>query len=160
MTISIYDVCIPALTRGLANMSVFLDKGGAYAEARKFDTLVFSQARLFPDMHPLARQVQIACDTTKGAAARLAGLNIDGIRIANFVICGLSGGIGGVDQPADHAGAVADRVQFLEPDCHRPALAKPFGIAWAGACWACRGCRRGNRPRIVVRADAAGRGCG
>ena len=76
MTISIYDVCIPALTRGLANMSVFLDKGGAYAEARKFDTLVFSQARLFPDMHPLARQVQIACDTAKGAAARLAQVEI------------------------------------------------------------------------------------
>ena len=37
---------------------------------------VLAQARLFPDMHPLTRQVQIACDTAKGAAARLAGIEI------------------------------------------------------------------------------------
>jgi len=76
MAISIYDVCIPALTRGLANLSALLDKGAANAEAKKFDTLVFAQARLFPDMHPLSRQVQIACDTAKGAGARLAQVEI------------------------------------------------------------------------------------
>jgi hypothetical protein len=76
MAISIYDVSIPALTRGLINMSAFLDKAAVQAETRKFDTLVLAQARLFPDMHPLSRQVQIACDTAKGAGARLAQVEI------------------------------------------------------------------------------------
>jgi len=76
MTISLYDLSIPALTRGLTNMSALLDKAAAHAENKKFDTLAFVQARLFPDMHPLSRQVQIACDTAKGAGARLAQVEI------------------------------------------------------------------------------------
>ena len=72
MSISLYEVCIPALTRGLTNLSGFLDKAAAYAEAKKFDSAVLAQLRLFPDMHPLSRQVQIACDTAKGAVGRLA----------------------------------------------------------------------------------------
>ena len=76
MTISMYDICIPALTRGLNNLSAILDKASAHAEARKFDSLVLAQSRLFPDMHPLTRQVQIACDTAKGAAGRLAQAEI------------------------------------------------------------------------------------
>lgn len=76
MAISMYEISIPALTRGLHNMSAFLDKAAAHAETKKYDTAVLAQARLFPDMHPLARQVQIACDTAKGAAARLAQAEI------------------------------------------------------------------------------------
>jgi len=76
MSISMYEICIPALTRGLTNVSAFLDKAAAYAETKKFDTVVLAQARLFPDMHPLSRQVQIACDTAKGVAARLAQVEI------------------------------------------------------------------------------------
>ena len=76
MSISLYDACIPALTRGMTNLSALLDKAAAHAETKKFDTIVLAQARLFPDMHPLARQVQIACDTAKGAAARLAQVDI------------------------------------------------------------------------------------
>jgi hypothetical protein len=76
MAISMYDVCIPALTRGLNNLSALLDKAAAHAEVKKFDSVVFAQARLFPDMHPLSRQVQIACDTAKGAGGRLAQVEI------------------------------------------------------------------------------------
>ncbi len=76
MTVSMYDFSIPVLTRGLTNMSAFLDKAAAHAAARKFDPVVLAQARLFPDMYPLVRQVQIACDTAKGAAARLAGIDV------------------------------------------------------------------------------------
>jgi uncharacterized protein len=76
MSISIYDFSIPVLTRGLTNLSAILDKGAAHATAKKFDSLVLAQSRLFPDMHPLVRQVQIACDTAKGAAARLAGIEV------------------------------------------------------------------------------------
>lgn len=76
MTISMYDFSIPVLTRGLTNMSAVLDKAAVHAEAKKFDSAVLTQARLFPDMHPLLRQVQIACDTAKGAGARLAGIDV------------------------------------------------------------------------------------
>src|SRR6202142_3620695 len=74
MAISLYDFSIPALTRGLTNMSAILDKAAAYGGAKKIDGAVLAQTRLFPDMHPLSRQVQIACDTAKGAAGRLAGV--------------------------------------------------------------------------------------
>jgi uncharacterized protein len=76
MSISMYDFSIPLLTRGLTNMSAILDKAAAHAAAKKFDSAVLAQARLFPDMHPLVRQVQIACDTAKGAGARLAGVEV------------------------------------------------------------------------------------
>jgi uncharacterized protein len=76
MSISMYDISIPVLTRGLTNLSAILDKGTAHAAAKKFDSAVLAQSRLFPDMHPLVRQVQIACDTAKGAAARLAGIEV------------------------------------------------------------------------------------
>src|SRR5580704_10312339 len=76
MAISLYDFSIPALTRGLTNMSAILDKAESFAAAKKIDGTVLAQTRLFPDMHPLSRQVQIACDTAKGAAGRLAGLEV------------------------------------------------------------------------------------
>lgn len=73
---TLYDFSIPALTRGLTNMSAILEKAAAYAAAKKIDSTVLAQTRLFPDMHPLSRQVQIACDTAKGAAGRLAGIEV------------------------------------------------------------------------------------
>ncbi len=76
MAISMYDFSIPVMIRGLSNMSAILAKGAAHAEAKKFDSLALAQSRLIPDMHPLTRQVQIACDTVKGAAGRLAGIEI------------------------------------------------------------------------------------
>jgi hypothetical protein len=74
MALSLYDFSIPALIRGLNNMSAILDKALAHAAAKKIDPATLAQLRLFPDMHPLTRQVQIACDTAKGAAGRLAGV--------------------------------------------------------------------------------------
>jgi hypothetical protein len=76
MALSLYDVSIPVLVRGLTNLSSLIDKAAAHAEAKKFEPAVLAQARLFPDMFPLIRQVQITCDTAKGAAARLAGIEI------------------------------------------------------------------------------------
>jgi uncharacterized protein len=76
MALTMYDISITPLIRGLTNMSAILDKGAAYAESKKFDSQVLAQTRLFPDMHPLARQVQIACDTAKGAAGRLAQVEV------------------------------------------------------------------------------------
>lgn len=76
MALSLYDVSIPVLIRGLSNLSAIIDKASAHAESKKFDPVILAQARLYPDMHPLTRQVQIACDTAKGAAGRLAGIDI------------------------------------------------------------------------------------
>ena len=49
----------------LRNLSTILAKADAHCEARKIDPLALTQARLFPDMFPMARQVQIACDAAK-----------------------------------------------------------------------------------------------
>jgi hypothetical protein len=76
MTISMYQASAPRFANMLKNLSTLLDKGQAYAEARKVDPLVLTSARLYPDMFPLSRQVQIACDNAKGAVARLAGVEM------------------------------------------------------------------------------------
>jgi hypothetical protein len=75
MAISMYDASVPRFAAMLRNLSAILDKAQAHADARRIDPLNFTQARLFPDMLPFTRQVQIACDTAKGAAARLAGID-------------------------------------------------------------------------------------
>jgi hypothetical protein len=74
MAFSIYQASIPVFTRFLRNLSAVLEKGRADAEARKFAPEILIEARLAPDMHKLSRQVQIASDTVKNAAARLAGI--------------------------------------------------------------------------------------
>jgi hypothetical protein len=76
MSAPMYEMSIPVLTLGLTNISNLIDKGVAHAEARKFDSLVLAQARIFPNMFPFSRQVQIACDMAKGCAARLAGIEV------------------------------------------------------------------------------------
>jgi hypothetical protein len=57
----------------LVALDKILDKLASHCEARKIDPAVFLQARLYPDMFPFVRQVQLACDFSKGAAARLSG---------------------------------------------------------------------------------------
>jgi hypothetical protein len=74
--LSMYDVTIPPLKRALNNLSHILKKGAEYADEKKIEPTVLLNARLFPDMFALTRQVQIATDMSKGAAARLAGLDI------------------------------------------------------------------------------------
>jgi uncharacterized protein len=76
MSISLYDVSIPIFTLSLTNLSAILDKAASHGEAKKVDPKVIPQARLIIDMLPLSAQIQIACDTAKGAAARLAGVEI------------------------------------------------------------------------------------
>lgn len=70
---SMYTVLVPTAIRTLSNLSAILDKAEAHAEARKIDPAVLIGSRLYPDMFPLGRQVQIATDIVKGGAARLAG---------------------------------------------------------------------------------------
>jgi hypothetical protein len=74
--LSMYDASISPLKRALNNLSHILKKGEEHANAKKIEYAVFLNARLFPDMYPLIQQVQIATDMSKGAAARLAGLEV------------------------------------------------------------------------------------
>ena len=76
MNISMYQASAPRFVNILKNLSAILDKAQAYADARKIDPTVLTSSRLYPDMFSLARQVQTACDTAKGAVARLAGIEI------------------------------------------------------------------------------------
>jgi len=73
---SIFDATVSPLSRSLKNLSYILKKGEEYADAKKIEHAVLLNARLFADMYPLTRQVQIATDMSKGAAARLAGVEI------------------------------------------------------------------------------------
>jgi uncharacterized protein len=73
MTISMYQASVPAFVRALNNLAAILEKGAAHAQAHKIDEAVLLSSRLFPDMFPLAKQVQLASDTAKSGAGRLAG---------------------------------------------------------------------------------------
>lgn len=74
MSTNLYDVTVPVFTKMLGNLSAILDKAIAFAEARKIEPVVLLNDRLAPDMFPLTRQVQIACDFARNGAQRLAGL--------------------------------------------------------------------------------------
>jgi len=73
MGLSIHSILVESMVPMLQSLSAVLDKAIAFAEARKIDPAVLANARLAPDMFPLTRQVQIACDMLKDVAARLAG---------------------------------------------------------------------------------------
>ena len=74
MSNSMYEASIPMFLHTLRSLRAILEKGAAHAQAKKFDPAILASSRLFPDMLPLTRQVQIASDAAKGAAARLTGL--------------------------------------------------------------------------------------
>lgn len=68
-----YELLVLTPQKNLRNMRAWLEKARVSATDRKFDPDVLLQARLAPDQFALARQVQSACDSAKGNAARLAG---------------------------------------------------------------------------------------
>jgi uncharacterized protein len=76
MSLSMYQASIPALVQMLNNLSAILDKAEAHAQDRKIESEVLLNYRLAPDMLPFIRQIQIAADLAKGAAARLAGVEV------------------------------------------------------------------------------------
>jgi hypothetical protein len=76
MQITMYDTFVPTANKMLGSMSILLDKAEAYAAQKKFEPAVLLNSRIAPDMFPLTRQVQIACDMAKGGAARLTGSEV------------------------------------------------------------------------------------
>jgi hypothetical protein len=76
MPLSLYQASVLAFQKTLAAESAILDKAASHAEAKKIDPSVLLQARLYPDMFPFAKQVQLTSDFAKGACARLAGVEV------------------------------------------------------------------------------------
>ena len=76
MSISMYRASVPAFVQILTALSVILDKAAAHCAAKKIDPAVLVNARLFPDMLPLSKQVQIACDFAKNTLARLSATEV------------------------------------------------------------------------------------
>lgn len=78
MAISMYQVSVPVMQRRMRQVMGLLDKAEAHCTAKKIDPEVLINARLYPDMFPLRRQIQIATNMAKGAAARLSGSEVPG----------------------------------------------------------------------------------
>ncbi|MCY1127044.1 DUF1993 domain-containing protein [Frigidibacter sp. RF13] len=70
---SLYDNFAPPLAHGLTALSKILDKAEAHCAAKKIDPAALLAARLYPDMFPFTRQIQIACDQARRAISRLKG---------------------------------------------------------------------------------------
>jgi len=73
MTISMYQASVPVFVRMLTNLKGVLGKAAEHAQAKKIEESVLLGSRLYPDMFPLTRQIQIATDFARGTGARLAG---------------------------------------------------------------------------------------
>lgn len=73
MSLSMYQASVPVFQQLLGGLNDVLGKAAAHASARQIEQSALLQSSLFPDMFPLLRQVQIACDFAVGVAARLAG---------------------------------------------------------------------------------------
>lgn len=76
MSNAMYDHSIPVFAKMLGNLATILDKAAKHCEAAKIEPGALLGFRLYPDMFPLTRQVQIAADQAKGCAARLAGVDV------------------------------------------------------------------------------------
>lgn len=76
MGLSMHAASVPVFKQMLGSLDGLLSRAEAHAAARKIDPGALLQARLFPDMFPLVRQVQVACDFAKSVPARLAGVEV------------------------------------------------------------------------------------
>ena len=74
MTLSMHQASVPVFVQGLKGLKGVLTKAAAQAEAKGWDADALLKARLYPDMFPFKRQVQIATDFAKGSVSRLAGI--------------------------------------------------------------------------------------
>ena len=75
MSLSIHDASVPVVVRAMQSLVGVIEKGRLHAESEKFDPAVVLATRLYPDMFPLSRQIQVVSDQCKGGIARLAGVD-------------------------------------------------------------------------------------
>src|SRR6267378_7572972 len=68
---SFYDATVPAYLQILNSLSGLLTKAEAYCEAKKIQPDVLLASRLYPDMLPLSKQIQLASDFAAKGCARV-----------------------------------------------------------------------------------------
>jgi uncharacterized protein len=73
---SFYDATVPAFQQILGSLSGLLTKAEAHCKAKNIQPEVLLSARLYPDMLPLSRQIQLACDFAGKACARLTHIDV------------------------------------------------------------------------------------
>jgi hypothetical protein len=78
MSRPMYTHSVPVFRQMLAALKAILAQADAQSAAKSMDPAAYLQARLFPDMFPLVKQVQIAADFARGVSARLAGVEVPG----------------------------------------------------------------------------------
>jgi hypothetical protein len=76
MTSPMYTNSVPVFRQLLTALKAILAQADSYAVANSIDPDAFLQARLYPNMFPLVKQVQIAADFARGISARLAGVDV------------------------------------------------------------------------------------
>jgi len=69
---SFYDATVPAFVQILSSLTGLLNKAEAHCKAKNIQPEVILNARLYPDMLPFTKQIQLACDFAGKASARLA----------------------------------------------------------------------------------------
>ena len=73
MPISMSSVAVTSFEQTLTALSKILDKAAAHCEAKKIDPAVVLGMRLYPDMLPLTKQIQLTSDFAKNTIGRLTG---------------------------------------------------------------------------------------
>jgi uncharacterized protein len=76
MPVSLYNASIPVMLQMLGALSGVIDKAAAHCADKKIDPAALLTARLYPNMYPFQKQVQVACDWARNTAGRLAGIDI------------------------------------------------------------------------------------
>jgi hypothetical protein len=76
MSLTMYNASVPVFRQVLGSLAAILEKAESHADLKKIEPQALLQARLFPDMFPLLRQVQVAADFAKGTVARLGGVDV------------------------------------------------------------------------------------
>ncbi len=76
LTSPMYTNSVPVFKQMLTALKTILVKADAHIASKSIDPGALLQARLFPDMFPLLKQVQIAADFARGISARLAGVEV------------------------------------------------------------------------------------
>jgi hypothetical protein len=76
---SFYDASVPAFLQILGSLSGILTKAETHCATKNIKPEVLLSARLYPDMLPLSKQIQLVCDFSSKACARLAHVDVPSV---------------------------------------------------------------------------------
>ena len=137
MAISIHAQSVGVLEHGLRTLAVLLEKARTHAAAAGYDVNVLCAARLFPDMLPLNRQIMIATDMAKGAAARLAGVEVpkweDNETTLDELMARITKAVDylGSFTPAQYEGAETRAIEIKTPSRSFSFSGEEYVLKWA-----------------------------